>query len=82
MGKKNLVLCIGLIAKLMRSTMINQYSLTKDSFATMTKGNPEGFKHSALLQKFLQELAVNCGIEQDIFELNFNSYLMFRDVSG
>ena len=82
MGKKNLVLFIGLIAKLMRSTMINQYSLTKDSFATMTKGNPEGFKHSALLQKFLQELAVNCGIEQDIFELNFNSYLMFRDISN
>ena len=82
MGKKNLVLFIGLISKLLRGNMMNLYSLTKESFTSATKGNQEGFKMSGILQIFLQELAGNCGIDLNLFEVNFNSYLMFRDVSN
>ena len=34
-----------------------------------------------IIQKFLQELAINAGLDLNYFEINFNSYLMFRNIA-
>ena len=71
---------IALLCQLLRNNLINQYSL-KD-VRSIYESNPDIQKNTAILQMFLQELAGNCGIDLSYFEVNFNSYLMFRNVSS
>ena len=80
MGKNNILMFIALLCQLLRNNLINQYSL-KD-VRSIYESNPEIQKNTAILQMFLQELAANCGIDLSYFEVNFNSYLMFRNVSS
>ena len=80
MGKNNILMFIALLCQLLRNNLINQYSL-KD-VRSIYESNPDIQKNTAILQMFLQELAANCGIDLSYFEVNFNSYLMFRNVSS
>lgn len=80
MGKNNILMFIALLCQLLRNNLINQYSLR--DVRSIYDSNPDIQKNTAILQMFLQELAANCGIDLSYFEVNFNSYLMFRNVSS
>ena len=80
MGKNNIIMFIALLCQLLRSNLLNQYSLR--DVKSIYEGNPEIQKSTAVLQMFLQELAGNCNIDLSFFEINFNEYLMFRNIAN
>jgi hypothetical protein len=62
----------------MRNNLMNLFTL-KNGKSTITERNPEA-KIISIIQLFLQELAANTGIDLNYFEVNFNSYLIFRNI--
>ena len=79
MGKNNIILFIALLSFLMRTNLINLFGL-KSGKSTIVDTNPETSKIIAIIQLFLQELAANTRIDLNYFEINFNSYLIFRNI--
>ena len=79
MGKNNIILFIALLSSLMRNNLMNLFTL-KNGKSTITESNPEASKIISIIQLFLQELAANTGIDLNYFEVNFNSYLIFRNI--
>ena len=81
MGKNNIILFITLISQLLRIGMINKYTL-REIKELYSKVDLSTSSTNAGLQMFLQELASNCNIDFNYFEINFNSYLMFRNIAN
>ena len=91
MGKKNIVKFISLVCEILRYKLIkppkNQHKfdlkdIKKETNANASdKNNPLLTKHIPLLLFVLHELADNCGISLDYFEMNLNNYLMFKNVA-
>ena len=79
MGKNNIILFIALLSSLMRNNLMNLFTL-KNGKSTITESNREASKIISIIQLFLQELAANTGIDLNYFEVNFNSYLIFRNI--
>ena len=79
MGKNNIILFIALISSIFRNKLMNQYQI-KD-YKSLFESNFEIPKNEMIIQKFLQELASNAELDLNYFEINFNSYLMFRNIA-
>ena len=93
MGKKHLITFIAMLSEILRIKLFKSKKKekekkgdTKDSkkkkeSSSSGDGNPDITKHVSLLQFVLQELADNAGISLDLFEINLNNYLMFKNVA-
>lgn len=80
MGKNNMILFIALLSLLLRNHLLHQYTL-KD-YKGIFDTNPEVQKNVAIIQMFLQSFKVNCGVDLAYFDINFNCYLMFRNIAN
>lgn len=78
-GKNNIIYYISILAKILKLNILNQYSLT--ALQSSGGNSLEVNKDIAAIQLFLQDFAYNCNIDLDYFGINFNNYLMFRNIS-
>ena len=91
MGKKNIVLFISMLSEILRYKLVKGQKkphkfdlkdIKKETNANASgENNPIITKHIPLLLFVLHELADNCGISLDYFEMNLNNYLMFKNVA-
>ena len=86
MGKKKLITFIAILCAIIRFKLIrkkdkkDKKEKKKDS-SSLGDSNPEKTKYVSLLQYVLQEIADNVGINLDYFEINLNSYFLFKNVA-
>ena len=91
MGKKNIVSFISMVTEILRFKLVKAQKkphkfdlkdIKKETNANASgENNPVITKHIPLLLFVLHELADNCGISLDYFEMNLNNYLMFKNVA-
>ncbi len=91
MGKKNVITFISMVCKILRYKLVKSQKkpqkielkdIKKEINANASgENNPVITKHIPLLLFFLQELADNCDINLDYFQINLNNYLMFKNVA-
>lgn len=79
-GRNNIVFFISILSKILKLGLLNQYSLAalQQSHGDTLAVN----KDTAVLQKFLQEFAYNCNVDLDYFGINFNNFLIFRNIAN
>ena len=88
MGKKNVVTYISMISEILRYKLIKQTKQKPDmknikkevNSNASGENNPQITKHIPLLLFDLHELADNCDISLDYFDINLNNYLMFKNI--
>ena len=91
MGKKNIVSFISMVSEILRYKLSKSQKkqqkfdlkdIKKETNANASgENNPIITKHIPLLLFVLHQLADNCGISLDYFEMNLNNYLMFKNVA-
>ena len=92
MGKKNIITFISMVSEILRYKLVKsqkkqQKVELKDIKKEMNsnasgENNPIITKHISLLLFVLHELADNCDISLDYFDINLNNYLMFKNVAN
>ena len=91
MGKKNIISFISMVSEMLRYKLVKSQKkqqklelkdIKKETNSSATgENNPIMTKHISLLLFVLHELADNCDISLDYFDINLNNYLMFKNVA-
>ncbi|MCQ2817245.1 MAG: hypothetical protein MJ252_08275 [archaeon] len=79
-GRNNIIFFIAMMSKILKLGILNLYSL---KVLQEAHDRPLDInKETAMLQLFLQSFAYNCNIDLDYFGINFNDFLIFRNISN